>query len=61
MFDIYSLKEIGILKENERQKVILTQSPDERKYLKRVLSGDKREIYKSLEKIDASCSNCNYS
>lgn len=52
MFDISSLKEIEILKENERQKVILTQSPDGRKYLKRVLSGDKREIYKSLEKID---------
>lgn len=52
MFDIASIKEIKIIKQNERQKVILTQDIDGKKYLKRVLSGDKREIYKTIKKIN---------
>lgn len=52
MLDIASIKEIKIIKQNERQKVILTQDIDGKKYLKRVLLGDKREIYKTLAKIN---------
>lgn len=51
MFEIASLKEITLIKENERQKVFLVEDPDGKKYIKRVLSDDKREVYKVLAKI----------
>ncbi len=51
MFELASLKEITLIKENERQKVYLVEDPDGKKYIKRVLSGDKREVYKVLKKI----------
>ncbi len=51
MLEIASLKEITLIKENERQKVFLVEDPDGKKYIKRVLSDDKREVYKVLEKI----------
>ena len=52
MFDISSVKEIRIVKESERQKVLLVEGPDGKRYFKRLISGDKREIYKSLKKIN---------
>lgn len=52
MFDIDSIKEIKILKQSERQKVFLMEAPDGKRYLKREISGDKREIYKTLKKIN---------
>ena len=51
MFELASLKEITLIKENERQKVYLVEGPDGKKYIKRVLFGDKREVYKVLKKI----------
>ena len=50
MIDISSLRDIKILKKTDRQTLILTEDTQGTKYLKRVLSEDKREIYKSLKK-----------
>lgn len=51
MIDISTLRELKTLKQNDRQTVILAEDSQGTKYIKRVLSGDKREVYKSLEKI----------
>lgn len=47
-----TLKEIEIIKNSERQKVILAESAEGKKYLKRTISGDRREVYKVLSKIN---------
>ena len=52
MFEIASVKDIKLIKQNERQKVFLAEDRDGKKYIKRVLSGDKREVYKVLEKTN---------
>lgn len=52
MTSIDSLKEIRILKQNERQKISLVKGNDGKRYLKREINGDKREIYKVLQKIN---------
>lgn len=52
MFDINSVKEAGTIKQSERQTLFLTEGPDGKRYLKRVIKSDKREIYKTLEKIN---------
>lgn len=52
MFDIDSIREIKVVKQGERQKVLLMEAPDGKRYLKRVINGDKREIYKTLKKIN---------
>lgn len=52
MNNLGSLKEIKIIKQNDRQKIILTEDVDGKKYLKRELEDDKREIYKTLQKIN---------
>ncbi len=52
MFDIKSLRELKILRQSERQRIVLVEDPDGKKYLKREINGDKREVYKLLEKIN---------
>lgn len=52
MNNLGSLKEIKIIKQNDRQKIILTEDVDGKKYLKRELADDKREIYKTLQRIN---------
>jgi len=52
MLDINSIKEIKLIKQSDRQKVLLVEDSDGKKYLKREINGDKREIYKTLEKIN---------
>ncbi len=52
MFDIDSIREIEIIRQSERQKILLMEGSDKKRYLKRVISGDKREIYKLLKKIN---------
>ncbi|MBQ4111148.1 MAG: serine/threonine protein kinase [Clostridia bacterium] len=47
-----ALTEIKILKQNERQKLILVEDSNGKKYLKREINEDKREIYKPLSKIN---------
>ncbi len=54
MIDISALRELKTLKQNDRQTVILTEDSRGTKYIKRVLSGDKREVYKFLKKISNS-------
>ncbi len=54
MFDIKSIREIKTVKHSERQKVVLAEGTDGKRYLKREIKGDKREIYKLLEKINHS-------
>ncbi len=51
MIDIFALRELKMLKQNERQTVMIVEDSRGTKYIKRVLSGDKREVYKSLKKI----------
>lgn len=55
MFDLNTLHEIEIIKENERQKLTLCQNSEGLKVLKREINGDKREIYKSLQMINHPC------
>lgn len=52
MFSPESVKDIKILKENERQRIILSENTEGKLFLKREISGDKREIYKTLQKIE---------
>ena len=52
MFNPDSLKEIKILKENERQRIVLSENSEGKLFLKREISGDKREIYKTIQKIE---------
>ena len=47
-----NIKEIKIIKQSERQQVILSDDTNGKKYIKRVIRGDKREIYKTLQKIN---------
>ena len=47
-----SLKDITVLKENERQRIVLAENADRKKYLRREINDDKREIYKALQKIN---------
>ena len=51
MFSLDSLKEIQIIKQNDRQKITLTEDFNGKKYLLKEIEGDKREIYKVLQKI----------
>ncbi len=51
MFSKDSLKEIQLIKQNDRQKITLTEDSDGTKYLLKEIDGDKREIYKVLQKI----------
>lgn len=46
------MKEGEILKQNHRQKIVIC-TDNGKKYLKREIEGDKREIYKSLQKISS--------
>ena len=46
-----SLKQIKIIRQTDRQKIILTEDANGKKYLMRELEDDKREIYKTLQKI----------
>ena len=55
MFDISVLSEIQIIKQTARQKIVLCCDDNGKKYLKRILSGDKREVYKNLMKIHHPC------
>jgi len=52
MFNSDSFEEIKVLKQNDRQKTTLLEDSDGKKILKRELNGDKREIYKLLQKIN---------
>jgi len=52
MFNLDSLKEVKVIKQSERQKTILLEDNKGKKYLKRELNSDKREIYKLLQKIN---------
>ncbi len=47
-----SLQEIKIIKQTERQKIVLVEDMNGVQYLKRVFDADKRELYKSLKKIN---------
>ncbi len=46
------LKEIRVMKESERQRVILTEDAAGNRYIKREIDGDKTEIFKTLQKIN---------
>ena len=52
MKNIESLKVLKILKENERQKISIVVDSDGIKYLKREISDDKREVYKTILSVD---------
>lgn len=45
------MKEIQVLKNNDRQKITLCEEGG-KKYIRREIQGDKREIYKTLQKIN---------
>lgn len=51
MFNYNELKAVNIIKENERQTITLVADSNGRRYIKRCMDGDKREIYKTLQKI----------
>jgi len=51
MFSKDSLKEIQVIKQDDRKKIILTEDSVGKKYLLREIDGDRREIYKVLQKI----------
>ncbi|MBR2476765.1 MAG: serine/threonine protein kinase [Clostridia bacterium] len=55
MFDVSNLTDIKTIKKTKRQEIILTADPCGKKYIKRYIDGDKREIYKTLMKTD--CAN----
>ena len=52
MFNFDALTEIKVLKETPRQRITLVQDADGKKFLKRELEGDKREIFKKLMQSD---------
>lgn len=54
MFDISNLTDIRTIKKNERQEIILTADTHGKKYIKRYIDGDRREIYKTLMKTASS-------
>lgn len=54
MFDINTLKDVKVLKQNDRQTLVLTVDAEGKRYLKRIINEDKREIYKMLSKIKHS-------
>lgn len=47
-----NLKEVKVLRENERQKITLTVDENNNKYIKHEIYSDKRDIYKTLQKIN---------
>ncbi len=51
MFSEDSLREIKVIKQDDRKKITLTEDSEGKKYLLKEFSGDKREIYKVLQKI----------
>ncbi|MBO4896841.1 MAG: serine/threonine protein kinase [Clostridia bacterium] len=52
MFSSESLKTIRIIKQNETKTISIVEDTSGIKYLKREINGDKREIYKALQKIN---------
>ena len=52
MQSINTFSELKILKQNDRQKISLVKDNNGKLYLKREIDGDKREIYKALQKIN---------
>lgn len=47
-----NLKEVKVLRKNEHQKITLTVDSNNKKYIKREIYSDKRDIYKTLQKIN---------
>lgn len=55
MFSLENIEILNRIKENERQKISLIRDREGKKYLLREIEGDKREIYKTLQKLMHIC------
>ncbi|MBQ4528591.1 MAG: serine/threonine protein kinase [Clostridia bacterium] len=52
MLDFDTLKEIGVIKTTEKKQICLMEDPCGKKFIKYIFEEDKREIYKTLQKIN---------